>query len=320
MFLIKSTIKFAPIKYIMMVKNDLSPLANVLNVLFTPYKTRVPDVAKVNAAMISKGIIENEDQIINDHIAFRTLGVPNLGIASFEKIFLHYGYKKRDYFFFEGKKLNAYWYAPPSEEFPRIFMSELRVVDLSEKAQQIIHEYTKHITSDPVDAIDLNDAKAVGDFFHKALWQLPSIEDYKSLAEESEYAAWVIHNRYYLNHYTISVHEFSEEFNTIEKFNKFLESEGISLNTAGGKIKTSPDGLLKQSSTIAKMVEAEFSGGQKMEIAGSYVEFAERLILPKYSSLDPTSIKRNHRRDGFESANADKIFESTYSEQTGSNK
>ncbi|MEB8330707.1 DUF1338 domain-containing protein [Flavobacteriaceae bacterium KMM 6897] len=304
----------------MMVTNDFSPLANVLDALFTPYKTRVPDVAKVNAAMIARGVIENENQIINDHIAFRTLGVPNLGIASFEKIFLHFGYVKRDYYFFEGKKLNAYWYAPPSDEYPRIFMSELRVEDLSEEAQHIIHKYTKHITSDPVDSLDLNDANAVGDFFHNALWQLPTISDYQCLAEESEYAAWVIHNRYYLNHYTISIHEFSEEFNTVEKFNIFLESEGISLNTSGGKIKTSPDGLLKQSSTIAKMVEAEFSGGHKMEIAGSYVEFAERLVLPEFSHLEPTSIQRKHRRDGFESANADKIFESTYSEQTNSTK
>lgn len=299
-----------------MVSNDLSPLASVLDALFTPYKTRVPDVDKVSNAMIARGIIENENQITNDHIAFRTLGVPNLGIASFEKIFLHYGYEKRDYYFFGGKKLNAYWYAPPSDAFPRIFMSELRVKDLSLKAQHIIHEYTKYITSDPVDSLDLTDKMAVGDFFHKALWQLPTIADYQSLAEESEYAAWVIHNRYYLNHYTLSVHEFSEEFNTIEKFNIFLESEGISLNTAGGKIKTSPDGLLKQSSTIAKMVEAEFLGGQKMEIAGSYVEFAERLILPEFKHLEPKSIQRKHRRDGFESANADKIFESTYSEQT----
>jgi hypothetical protein len=289
-----------------MVTNDSSPLANVLDALFNPYKTRVPDVAKVNAAMISRGIIENESQIINDHIAFRTLGVPN------------FGYEKRDSYFFEGKKLDAYWYAPPSDAYPRIFMSELRVEDLSEKAQHIIHEYTKHITSDPVDSLDLNDVDAVGDFFHKALWQLPTISDYQCLAEESEYAAWVIHNRYYLNHYTISVHEFSEEFNTVEKFNIFLESEGISLNTAGGKIKTSPDGLLKQSSTIAKMIEAEFLDGQKMEIAGSYVEFAERLVLPEFSHLELTSIQRKHRRDGFESANADKIFESTYSEQTSS--
>lgn len=303
-----------------MITTNASSFNAVLDSLFTPYKTRVPDVNKVTSAMIARGIITNEDDIVNDHIAFRTLGVPNLGIASFEKIFLHYGYEKRDYYYFEGKKLDAYWYAPPSDKFPRIFMSELRVNDLSDKAQQIITNYTKHIIVDPVDSLDLNDEHAVGEFFHKALWELPTIADYNSLADESEYAAWVIHNRYYLNHYTISVHEFSEEFNTVEKFNSFLESEGISLNTAGGKIKTSPDGLLKQSSTIAKMVEAEFLGGFKMEIAGSYVEFAERLVLPEFKHLKSSEVLRKHRRDGFESANADKIFESTYSEQTKNTK
>ena len=35
--------------------------------------------------------------------AFRTMGVENLGIKSFEKIFLHHGYKKKDYYFFKEK-------------------------------------------------------------------------------------------------------------------------------------------------------------------------------------------------------------------------
>ncbi|WP_166636713.1 DUF1338 family protein [Zeaxanthinibacter enoshimensis] len=45
--------------------------------------------------------------------------------------------------------------------------------------------------------------------------------------------------------------------------------------------------------------------------------FAERLVLPEYRHLPESEIRREHRRDGFESANADKIFESTYREQTG---
>lgn len=291
-------------------------LDHIMEALFTPYRNRVPDVQKISDAMVAKGILENEGEIVNDHIAFRTLGVPNLGIASFEKIFLHYGYTKKDYYYFEGKKLDAYWYAPPKDHYPRIFMSELRVGDLSGEAQTIIKRYTKDIVSDPVDHLDLNDTQAVGEFFHKALWELPTIEDYNALAEESEYAAWVIYNRYYLNHYTISVHPLSPEYNTVAKFNAFLEGIGVKLNTAGGKIKTSPDGLLKQSSTVAKMVEATFAGGQKMEIAGSYVEFAERLVLPEFEHLPISAIERKHRRDGFESSNADKIFESTYKEQT----
>ncbi|MDC6362383.1 MULTISPECIES: DUF1338 domain-containing protein [Flavobacteriaceae] len=294
---------------------DIEGLKQVLKALMGPYRERVPDVEKITGAMIEKGMIDNQDDIVNDHIAFRTMGVPNLGIASFEKIFLNYGYTKKDYYFFEGKKLNAYWYAPPQPEFPRIFISELRVEDLSTRAQEIIKKYTGNIDNDPVDGLDLDNPSEVGNFFYKPLWDLPTLSDFNTLAQESEYAAWVIYNRYYLNHYTISVHDLPEAYNTIEKFNAFLESIGVKLNSSGGKVKISEDGLLKQSSSIAQMIEADFAGGETAEIAGSYVEFAERLPLPghvKQSDL----VNCAQRRDGFESANADKIFESTYSEQT----
>jgi hypothetical protein len=66
------------------------------------------------------------------------------------------------------------------------------------------------------------------------------------------------------------------------------------------------------------MVEAEFDDGSggtvKKQIAGSYVEFAERKLKPEAASKSSTS--RTDRRDGFEAGNADKIFESTYREQT----
>jgi hypothetical protein len=291
-------------------------LDKILRALFKPYMERVPDVKKISAAMIDRGMITTEDDIINDHIAFRTLGVEHLGIASFEKIFLHYGYKKREPYFFEKKKLDAFWYEPPTEDYPRIFLSELRVQDLSEQAQTIIKKYTGPINSDPVDQIDLDNPEEVGAFFYKPLWELPTMEDYETLLEESEYAAWVIYNRYYLNHYTISVHELPKGYNTLEEFNDFLDQIGVVLNDSGGTIKTSPDGLLKQSSTVAEMVEASFANGQTKKIAGSYVEFAERKVLPEYKDLEPGKIKRTHRREGFEAGNADKIFESTFLDQT----
>ncbi|SMC55292.1 DUF1338 domain-containing protein [Cellulophaga tyrosinoxydans] len=299
-----------------MKNNKIEVFEAILDALFIPYKNNVPDVLKVTNGMISEGIITDENEIVNDHIAFRTLGVPNLGITSFEKIFLYYGYEKKDYYYFEGKKLDGYWYAPPADHLPRIFMSELRIKDLSETIQEIIYRYTNHITSDPVDAIDLDNITEVGAFFTKALWELPTLSDYLTLADESEYAAWVIYNRYYLNHYTISVHDLPENYNTVEKFNVFLESLQIKLNTAGGKIKVSPDGLLKQSSTVAKTFEATFANGETYEISGSYVEFAERLPLKDFADKGLTNFTREQRRDGFESANADKIFESTYKEQT----
>lgn len=291
-------------------------LQDVLNGLMQRYKERVPDVSGVINAMIKEGIIRQADDIENDHIAFRTMGVPQLGVQSLEKIFLHYGYVKKEHYYFAGKKLDAWWYAPPAPHYPRIFISELRVSELSAAAQEIIHSYTNEVKTDPVNALNLDDTAAVDRFLHSALWRTPTLADYKTLATESEYAAWVIYNRYYLNHFTVSLHNLPAGYNTVADFNQFLEKNGFVLNDAGGKIKKSPDGNLLQSSTVAKMIDATFANGEVFPIAGSYVEFAERRVLPQFLHLPADQIRREHRRDGFETGNADKIFESTYSTQT----
>lgn len=291
-------------------------LDKVLSGLITRYKERVPDVSAIINAMIKEGVINNDGGIENDHIAFRTICVPFLGIQSLEKIFLHYGFEKKDHYYFPAKKLDAYWYAPPSAEYPRIFISELRVQDLSEDAQNIIHSYTDEITYDSVLKVNLDNAGEVDQFLHSGLWRIPTLEDYLTLSKESEYVAWVIYNRYYLNHFTISVHNLKEGYNTIADFNIFLERNGFTLNDSGSKIKVSPDGNLLQSATVAEMIEATFANGVKHRISGSYVEFAERKVLKQFEHLPSSAIKPEHRREGFEANNADKIFESTYSAQT----
>src|SRR5580692_1402960 len=107
----------------------LTKVREMLDGLMKRYMARVPDVSRIIHAMINEGIIQKASEIENDHIAFRTLGVPNLGVGSLEKIFLYYGYTKRDYYFFREKKLNAWWYSPPVTGLPRTFISELRVDD-----------------------------------------------------------------------------------------------------------------------------------------------------------------------------------------------
>ncbi len=296
---------------------NTSVLDAVLGGLMRRYSERVPDVQNIIRAMLNEGIIDAPDEIENDHIAFRTLGVPNLGLASFEKIFRHYGYEKRDEYNFIEKKLTAYWYSPPAGcNLPRIFASELRVDELSAEAQRVILRHTDTVMGDPVDALDLNDAEAVDQFLHQPLWTTPTLDDYQQLLSESEYAAWVIYNRYYLNHFTISVHNLKPGYNTIEQFVAFLERRGFRLNSAGGTIKISPDGGLRQASTVAQMIDAEFAEGKTFRIAGSYVEFAERRVLPQFEYLAPEQINRQHRREGFETGNADKIFESTFTNQS----
>lgn len=286
-------------------------LTAVLEGLMRRYRERVPDVGAITAAMVDAGIVPGIEAIENDHIAFRTLGVPHLGIASLERIFLHYGYERREAFSFAEKKLDAFWYHPPADYFPRIFISELRVADLSSNAHEIITSYTQAVNADPVDAVDLDDAAAVDELLHRPLWRLPTYSDYVQLRDESEYAAWTIYNRYYLNHFTISVHNLPGRMSSLAVFDAFLLERGLTLNDAGGTIKESPDGLLLQSSTIAQIVDAEFADGDVHPIAGSYVEFAERRVLAAFAHLASAEIRRDHRRDGFEVGNADRIFEST---------
>jgi hypothetical protein len=294
----------------------MNALETVLDGLMRRYQSRVPDVEKVIAAMIQEKLISSATEIENDHIAFRTMGVPQLGIQSFEKIFLHYGYERREAYGFKHKKLDAFWYSPPDPKYPRIFVSELRVSDLSPQAQKIIISYTNQVATDPVDTLDLDNGLAVDAFLHSPLWALPTYEHYKALQAESEYAAWVIYNRYYLNHFTVSVHNLPVPNNTCAGFNEFLKNHGFKLNNAGGEIKQSPDGFLLQSSTVAEMINVTFPCGETKRISGSYVEFAERRVLPQFAHLEPSQIERHHRREGFEAGNADKIFESTFTTQT----
>ena len=291
---------------------DKKTINIILESLFDTYSDRVPDVKKITSALIESNIISNQSEIVNDHIAFRTMGVEFLGIQSLEKIFLHHGYVKKDFYSFKTKKLNAFWYSHSDENMPRIFISELKVNDLSENSRRIISKYTDQVTEDPVDKLDLSNANEVINFLSNPLWSLPSLNDFNDLLKETEYGSWVIYNRYYLNHYTISVHELIDQYNTLEKFNAFVTKIGIKLNDSGGVIKESKDGLLLQSSSVANKVKASFTEGSYL-ISGSYVEFAERRILPKYSNV--SKIKPIHRRDGFETSNADKIFESTYIKQ-----
>ena len=297
-----------------------TPLDVVLDGLMERYRANVPDVGAIIRAMIEHGLIRTDRDIENDHIAFRTMGVPHLGIASLERVFLHHGYERRERFEFPVKKLSANWYRPPQPDYPRIFISELRVGDLSAGSQAIIRAYTDEVKADPVERIDLDDGVAVTEFLHAPLWRTPTWDDYQQLLAESEYAAWVVYNRYYLNHYTISVHNLPAPYNTLEQFNSFLEANGFTLNDSGGKIKTSRDGKLLQSSTVAATVEARFDAGPRgsetRRISGSYVEFAERRVLDQFAGLPPDQIRREHRRDGFEADSADRIFESTYTGQT----
>lgn len=254
-----------------------------------------------------------------DHIAFRTFGVDGYGIDALAKVFLDFGYVTREELKFPAKKLRALWFAPPDADhcdsashfsgpLPRIFISELLVDELSSQNQEIIRKYIKTSGSG-------NKYAAVASTLGTLTWQKPFYSDYQNLSRESEYAAWTLVNGYAVNHVTISTHRLKSHIRSIQSLNKFIEDHGYKLNSEGGVLKVSPDGLLLQSSTVADSTLFMFSDDVTESVPCSYIEFAERLLLPQYRNLSDEEVREVHRRDGFEVGNADKIFESTSKDQ-----
>lgn len=269
-----------------------------------------------------------EEGLFYDHLAFRTFGIPGgcLGIPSIAKVFCDLGYTCRDHLLFPKKKLQAFWFAPPKlasgpssfssqtphrDILPRVFISELLVDKLSKESQAIIEKYARHVRSDESVTTSSSCPSDASHFFLHLPWPIPSSDDYQALLRESEYAAWTLVNGNAVNHTTVSVHRLRPPLNKIEALNSFLQARGVKLNSEGGTTKVSPDGNLLQSSTVADTVAFGFSDGSMMDVPTGYIEFAERRILPEFIHMDSKKIMEEHRREGFETSNADGIFEST---------
>ena len=65
--------------------NTGNTLDTFLNILFERYCKNVPAVEKITDTLIKRGVINSQEEIVNDHIAFRTLAVPHLGINHLRK-------------------------------------------------------------------------------------------------------------------------------------------------------------------------------------------------------------------------------------------
>ncbi|XP_022158076.1 uncharacterized protein LOC111024647 isoform X2 [Momordica charantia] len=266
-------------------------LRNILASMEAVYLSRNP-TAKAILELVPS--VDN-DKICYDHLAFRTFGVNGHGIDSLADFFLDFGYTRQQELAFPAKKLKAFWFSPPTISqapdtddgsgingpLPRVFISELLVDQMSQQTQEIIRKYTESSHNGKKHA-------ALASALGSLTWEKPSHSEFLQLARESEYAAWTLVNGYALNHVTISTHRLKSYLKDIKSLNQFIERNGYKLNSEGGVLKVSPDGLLLQSSTLADSISFEFSDGITTSVPCSYIEFAERLILPQYKHLPET--------------------------------
>ncbi|RDV26717.1 DUF1338 domain-containing protein [Alteromonas aestuariivivens] len=263
-----------------------SNINTLFECLWDNYVAITPSAHKIHRLLAGE---ENSSGIINDHVAFRTF---NLGKTGLDKLAAHFealGYVAKGDYNFEAKKLTAKHFEHPDETQPKVFISELRVEELSETAQAIITKLVEQM-----------DAAAVTEdnfLYSGRHWEI-SKEDYDTLLSESEYAAWMAAWGFRANHFTVSVNYLKSTQSLVE-VNTLLKDAGFVLNTVGGEIKGGEDVYLAQSSTMADRADVDF-GSEAIAIPSCFYEFAQRYPMPNGKLYQ-----------GFVAASADKIFEST---------
>jgi hypothetical protein len=254
--------------------------------LWQDYLNITPSAHKIHALLADK---THTNSIVNDHIALRTFDLEKVNMAKLAAHFLALGYEQKGDYDFAAKKLSAMHFEHPDTSVPKVFISQLRVGELSNEAQAIIHRM--------LEPLDLNVVTDDNFLYSGTHWQVSS-EDYKLLLAESEYAAWMSAWGYRANHFTVSVNHLSN-FNELSDVNTMLKNAGFTLNASGGEIKGGKDVCLAQSSTMADHAKVQFSDIE-MTIPSCFYEFAQRYAMPN-----------GELYQGFVAASADKIFEST---------
>lgn len=258
----------------------------IFNRLWIDYNSINPSVNKINELFKAEG-----ESVVNDHIAFRTFDIPGINIDVLATLFLEIGYKECGNYYFESKKLKAKHFENRADEFfPKVFISELLTDEFSSLVKEVAIKVADSIKKQAIPEKEI--------IYAKNVWNPLSFDLYEKLLTESEYAAWLYAYGFRANHFTILIN-YLKKYNTIEKLNQFLLDNGFLLNSSGGLIKGTKEQMLKQSSTLADVIEVKFVEGIK-KIPCCYYEFAERF----------TDVN-NNLFTGFIAKSADKIFEST---------
>jgi hypothetical protein len=259
----------------------------LLDALWADYVATTPQADRIHQLLSERGEV-----VRNDHIALRTYALPGIGIAALAKPFEALGWvEQADRYHFADKKLDARYWRHPDPALPKVFISELRVHQLSAAATQIIDNLVRQLPPGFGDRADLP--------FAGRPWTVRRAE-YESLLVDSEYAAWVAAFGFRVNHFTVNVNALTT-FPDLPSLNAFLIDHGFTLNEAGGAIKGTPAERLEQSSTRADSIAVQFADAT-MRIPSCYYEFARRYRVGDASS---------ELFHGFVPASADKIFEST---------
>jgi len=259
---------------------------------------------------------------VNDHIAFRTVGSqrPMLGIVLVARIFETLGYRAASTYSFPGKHVGSIYYQHPNPSFPKLFISELRTWELSERSRRTIlravRSHRPPLNDESIAALrDFKRWSAASQarllelldrYFTELPWDPPQRRDVLALNQESQFAAWVLVHGYNVNHFTVLVNSHNcEALFDIEKTVAALRRAGVPMKAA---IERERGSKLRQSATEAVVIDVAVWAGRKrtwMPWTYAYLELAER-----GEEIDIGTVRRA-RFEGFLDGQATNLFDMT---------
>jgi hypothetical protein len=241
------------------------------------------------------------------------------GIASISRMFEALGYRAAGSYHFDDKQLSAIHFQHANQQFPKLFISELKTWELPAAARGIIEKALRShrpaIDSGTLAALANLDKDAapakellprIVAQFHDLPWLLPAKEDVAALNKASQYAAWVLVHGYNVNHFTSLINSHGVPgLDDIEKTIAALQKAGVPMKA---EIEGERGSKLRQTATEAATIDvAVHDQGQPatMPWTYAYFELAQRDLI-----ADPASGMKV-RFEGFLGPQATNLFEMT---------
>ena len=127
-----------------------STIHTLLQAMWEDYLELAPDARTIHDLFAAS----NNGIVVNDHIALRTYNLPRVNLAVIARAFIEKGYVEGGEYDFPARKLFARHFQHPDPKLPKVFISELLVEALSERAQKLItslvHQIPPEATESPL--------------------------------------------------------------------------------------------------------------------------------------------------------------------------
>jgi len=280
--------------------------------LLRSYLKRTPAAVHAITRLDQRG-----GRVHNDHIALRAFvdSDGRSGLGFLDTLFTSFGYAGQESITIPSLPVNARWYEPPAEtDWPKVFVSELRVAELPRAAADIVFSHIDgyyNISENGAlkAALAARDGDALARLLDQPAW-IPSKAEVETVRDAdggdpamraaTEYASWTLTHGHRINHLTVLQNVLDlDEAADLQSLNALLVGEGLEFNAAGGSdglTQGSPALHLEQSSTLADRVPHTFGCGTTEQVPCAFLEL----------------IQRHESFRGFLGQNAKGIFASTH--------